>query len=90
MEDKIKDVFEFKAGEPSDINDDKITLCPQALDNQWVPKTFLAEMAKKSLRRIDRLREINQCARREYINALLSGNRVVINRAFFVNSATEK
>ena len=87
MEDKSKDGLEFKAAEPADFNDGKITLYPQVLDNQWVPVPIMEDMHRQGHRRIDRLDEINREARHEYVSALLSGNRVVVNRAFFANSA---
>ncbi len=87
MEDKANDGLEFKAAEPADLRDEQITLYPQALDNQWVPAQILNAMSERGHRRVDHVTEINRMARHEYVSTLLSGNRVVVNRAFFANSA---
>jgi hypothetical protein len=65
---------------------DPLAVVAQCLDNQWVPRTLLAEMVTKgqTLNDVADVRE--GLVRGEYLRALLTARQVVINRAFIYNS----
>ena len=78
----------------SDVTFDKYTrenleslaVVAQCLDNQWVPRTLLADMVsrRQSLEDVEDVRE--SIVRGEYLRALLTAKQLVVNRAFLYNS----
>lgn len=83
-----QDGITFGQIDPSHLDRRKeILAVPQALDNQWASKPRMEEIYDGIRPREDIEGEIRREARREYVNALLSSNRVIVNRAFCVNSA---
>lgn len=79
---------EFEQLEPHQLK--QVAVVAQALDNQWVPRHLLRRMLKS--RGLQGLRDVEAqlkpLVRAEYIRALLTSEQVVINRAYFANSAT--
>ena len=65
---------------------DPLAVVAQCLDDQWVPRTLLAEMVSRnqSLDDVDDVR--NGLVRGEYFRALLTARQVVINRGFLYNN----
>ena len=86
MKEKIVDGLEFKMAEPTDIPEQEINLCPQVLDGQWVPSSVLKDIKEGNTTIEESKSKIQQLARQEYINSILTGDRVIINRGFFATS----
>jgi hypothetical protein len=59
---------------------------PHALDDQWVPRGLIAEMAasRKSLHELGETRDV--LIRREYLRALVSARKIVINRSYLLKN----
>jgi hypothetical protein len=76
--------IEFERLEPENLK--QVAVVAQALDNQWVPRTTLAQMLKdgSDLEGVQTAR--GPVARAEYIRSLINAEQVVINRAFLRNS----
>jgi hypothetical protein len=78
---------EFVVLEPGDLRE--VAVVAQALDNQWVQRSFLAEMQKHgwNIQSPQVVAHQLRFARAEYIRALVNAEQVIINRAFLYNSA---
>ncbi len=58
----------------------------QALDNQWISRTLLAQTMKKGNLTTSVEKKRSEQIRAEYIRSLINGKQIVINRAFLYNS----
>lgn len=74
-------IFEL---EPGDLGPN--CAIPHALDDQWVPRALIKEMAahRVSLRELGERRDA--LIRREYIRALLTAKKIVINRSYLLKN----
>jgi hypothetical protein len=59
---------------------------PHALDDQWVSRTLISDMAvsRKSLHELGEKRD--SLIRREYIRALITAKRIVVNRSYLLKN----
>src|SRR5437667_3685983 len=65
---------------------DTVPVIAQALDNQWLSRTLLAETMKKGRLTAHIEKKLAEQVRTEYIRSLINGKQVVINRSFLYNT----
>lgn len=82
-EDQSQQVVLFKL-EPADL--DRNCAIPHALDDQWVSRGLIKEMAasRKSLHELGEARDT--LIRREYLRALVTARKIVINRSYLLKN----
>lgn len=76
---------EFERIEPSDLG--TVPVLVQALDNQWMSRTLLAEVMKKGQLTDSIEKKRKKQARAEYIRALINGRQAILNRAYLYNNS---
>lgn len=78
---------EFTRLDPRELKE--VSVVAQALDNQWVPRSILKTMLHSRKRRglRDVAGDLQPVVRAEYIRSLLTAQQVVVNRAYFANTA---
>ncbi|MFL5799052.1 MAG: hypothetical protein ACJ77A_14125 [Actinomycetota bacterium] len=81
---KRTDGIEFLAMDLADI--DRISVVPQTLDNQWVPREMLAGMIATGQGLADVERARRSWVRAEYVRALVNTRQVIVNRAYLYNN----
>lgn len=69
---------------PKDLN--PVAIVPQGIDNVWIPKRLLPDVASKGLSIENVIDEILPEAKKEWRRSLIYGDQIVLNRAFLYNS----
>jgi hypothetical protein len=74
----------FKRLRKNDLK--SVPVLVQALDNQWLPRTLLAQAQEKGkvTGKIDS--ELRKAVRAEYIRSLINGQQLIVNRAYLYNN----
>jgi hypothetical protein len=82
---KETDGIQFEAMDLADV--ERVSVVPQTLDNQWVPKPMLGQMLAKGQDLGDVERQRTKLVRAEYVRSLINARQVIVNRAYLYNNA---